>query len=191
MYLSDRCGGERGAVKALKHVVYLSAKPGPQHLLDLWPRNLRCVVLQAAELVNELGRQQVTTGCEDLPEFYERDAPVLERESQRPSERHAAVAGLQLGAASAPQVWKHAAAEQDPADLGVASHPPRPLAQRPDQVQRPGHRSARHQRLEDHHHQHPDQQRDRHPENHEPQSRQERPFAVVLGDRAPDRRDDR
>src|SRR5450755_2906337 len=75
VHLSDRCGGERGAVKALKHVVYLRAKPGPQHLLDLWPRNLRCVVLQAAELVNELGRQQVTTGREDLPEFYERHAP--------------------------------------------------------------------------------------------------------------------
>ena len=43
----------------------------------------------------------------------------------------AAVAGLQLGAASAPQVRKHAAAQEDPADLGVASHPPCPLAQRP------------------------------------------------------------
>src|SRR5450755_3936610 len=75
VHLSDRCGGERGAVKALKHVVYLSAKPGPQHLLDLWPRNLRCVVLQAAELVNKLGRQQVTTGREDLPEFDEVTPP--------------------------------------------------------------------------------------------------------------------
>jgi hypothetical protein len=99
--------------------------------------------------------------------------------------------GVKLGAASPPEVGKHPASHQDPTDLPVAADPPHPLARCSDQVQRPRHRAARHQRLEDHRHQHPDQQRDRHPEDHEPRRRQERPAAVVLGDRATDRRDDR
>jgi hypothetical protein len=82
-------------------------------------------------------------------------------------------------------------ADQDPADLRVATDPSRPLAQPPDHIPRPGHRSARHQQLGDHQHEHPDQQRDRNPEDHEPHRGNERPAPVVLDQRAADRRDDR
>jgi hypothetical protein len=99
--------------------------------------------------------------------------------------------GLKLGAASPPEVRKHPASHQDPTDLRVAADPPSPLTSCSDQVQRPRHRAAWHQRLADHQYQHSDQQRDRHPEDHEPHRRQQRPGAVVLGDRAADRCDDR
>ncbi len=57
MHLRDRGGRERGAIEAREHVVDIGSELGPQHLLDLQPRDLRGVILQSAELVDELGRQ--------------------------------------------------------------------------------------------------------------------------------------
>ena len=90
---------------------------------------------------------------------------------ERARELGAAVVGLELGAASAPQVGEHSAADQDPGDLRVTADPPRALAQPSDQVQRSRHRPTRYQRLEDDQYEHPEQQRDRHPEDHEPHGR--------------------
>jgi hypothetical protein len=188
VHLRDRCGRERCPVKACEHVVDLGAQLQAQYLLDLWPVDLWSVVLQAVQLLDELGGEQVTAGCEYLSQLDERDA-VLERGSQRAGELEPAVAGRELGATRAAQVGKHAAAHEDPRDLRIAPDTSRSLAHRSDQVQRSGQRSARHEHLGDHEHQHSDEQRDRGPEHHEPKTRQDR--RVVLDRRPAARAKDR
>ncbi len=64
VHLRDRRGRQRGAIEALKHVIDLGTQAGAQHRFDLRPRNLWGVVLQSAQLVDELGRQQVAPGRE-------------------------------------------------------------------------------------------------------------------------------
>lgn len=79
VHLRDRCGRERRPVKACEHLVDLGAQLEAQYLLDLWPIDLWSVVLQAAQLLDELRGEQITAGREYLSELDERDAAVLER----------------------------------------------------------------------------------------------------------------
>ena len=94
--LRDRGGRERRAVKSCEYLVDLRAELGAQQLLDLRPRDLRGVVLQAAQFVGELAGQKVAPRGQELAELDERDIAVLKRQAQRASELSPAVVGLQL-----------------------------------------------------------------------------------------------
>jgi len=80
--LGDRRGCERGPVKTCKHVLHVRAQVEVKHRLDLGPRNLGRIVLQAAQLLDELGRHKVSPCREYLSELDERNVPVLERDAQ-------------------------------------------------------------------------------------------------------------
>ena len=156
MHLRDRSGRERIAVEAGEDVIDLGTQLRAKHLLDLQPRDLGDILLQTGQLFGELGRQQVSPRREDLPELDERDATVLECDSQRTGELNAPIVRLELCATGATKIRKHSPTDHDPADLGVAPAPTHPPAQGSDHVQRAGRSSARHQRLCDDDHDHPD-----------------------------------
>ena len=151
----------------------LGAQLGPQDVGDLRPGHLRGVVLQMAQLGDELGREQVTAGGEHLAQFDERDPAVLQGQPERPGQPGPPLGGGQLRPPTAAQVGQQPAADQDPADLRVAAGPAHLPAQAAQHVQRAGQRAARHQGLGDDQEDHPDQQRDDHAEDHEPQPRQD------------------
>ena len=188
--LGDGRGGDRLPVEAGEQLVHLRSQFGPQHLLDRGPGNSDSVVLQAAQLADELGREKITAGGQHLPELDESDPAVLHGQSDRAGQPGPALRRGQLRPAPAPLVGQQPAPREDPGDLPVAPGPAYPPSRGAQHVDRPGHRPAGHQRLGDDQEDHADQQRNDHPEDHEPQGRQR---AALLGKpRAADHgRDDR
>src|SRR6201999_1123446 len=94
-----------------------------EHRLDVQPRHPGRVVLQPAQLSDELRRQQVPPGGEHLAELDERDTAVLEREPERAGKRGPPVRGGQLRPAGAAQVREQSVAGEYPADLRVTARP--------------------------------------------------------------------
>ena len=125
--LGDGRGGDRLPVEAGELLVHLRSQLGPQHLLDRGPGNSGRVVLQAAQLADELGREKITPGGQHLPELDEGDPAVLHGQSDRAGQPGPALRRGQLRPASAPLVGQQPAPREDPADLPVApgpAHPP-------------------------------------------------------------------
>ena len=170
--LGDGRGGDRLPVEAGEHLVHLRSQLGPQHLLDRGPRDPGRVVLQAAQLAGELGREKIPAGGQHLPELDEGDPAVLHGQPHRAGQPGPALRRGQLGPAPAPRIRQQPPPRQDPADLPVATGPAHPPSRGAQHVDRPGHRPAGHQRLGDDQEDHAGQQRDDRPEDHEPQGRQ-------------------
>ena len=141
-----------------------SRTSGRRHLLDPGPRDPGRVVLQAAQLAGELRREKIAAGGQHLPELDEGDPAVLHGQPHRAGQPGPALRRGQLGPAPAPRIRQQPPPRQDPADLPVAPRPAHPPSHGPQHVDRPGHRSARHQRLRDDQENHAGQQRDDHPD---------------------------
>ena len=169
MHLGDGRRGKRLTIEAGEQLAHLSAQLGPQHLLDPGPGDFGRVVLQAAQLADELRREKITASGQHLPELDEGDPAVLHGQAHRAGQPGPALGRGQLGPASAPHVRHQAAPHQDPADLPVAPRPAHPPVHVAQHVERPRHRPARHQRLGHDQEHHADHQRDRHAQDHEPQ----------------------
>jgi hypothetical protein len=190
VHLGDRRRGQRLPVEADEQLTHLGAQLGSQHLLDRGPGDFGRVVLQPAQLADELGWEQIAAGGQHLPELDEGDPAVLQGQPHRASQPGPALRGGQLGPAPAMRIGQQSPPRQDPADLPVAARPAHPPTHPAHEVSRPGQRPARHQHLGDDQENHADHQRDDHSENHEPQGRQ---HAALVGEcRAADHgRDDR
>ena len=189
VHLGDGGRGYRLAVEGGEHVVHPAAQFVPEHARHLRPGHSGGIILETAQLGDELGRQQVTPGGQHLAQLDERDPAVLQGQPERPGQAGAPLGGGQLRPAAAAQVGQQPVPDQDAADLRIAAGPARLPAQAAQHVQRAGQRTAGHQGLGDDQENHADQQRDDHAEDHEPQLRQN---ALVTGDRgAADGRDDR
>ena len=93
VHLGDRGGGQRLRLDRGEDLVDRPAELGGEHRLHLRPRRRRGLVLQPAQLVDELGRQQVAPGGQHLAELDEGDAALVQRRRQRPGQRGAARPG--------------------------------------------------------------------------------------------------
>ena len=82
MHLGDRAGGERLRLDVIEHVLPRDAQLLLHHADDLLLGERRHVVLQRRELLDVLGRQQVGTRRQDLPELRERRTQLLQRGAQ-------------------------------------------------------------------------------------------------------------
>src|ERR1019366_7717031 len=77
MNLSDRRGRDRGALEAREQLIHPRAELGADHLVGLRPRDWGNIVLQPAQLGDELCWQQVAAGGQHLTELDESDAARL------------------------------------------------------------------------------------------------------------------
>jgi hypothetical protein len=78
MHLADRAGRQRHGLDALEDVLPRDAELLLHHLHDLGLGQRRDLVLERRQLVDELGRDQVGAGREDLTELAERRPELLE-----------------------------------------------------------------------------------------------------------------
>jgi hypothetical protein len=86
MPLGDRGGGQGFAVEVGEHLLDRVAQLGRQHRLDLVPGSRGDVVGEPAQLLHELGREQVRAGGQDLAELDEGDpASSRARRTERAS----------------------------------------------------------------------------------------------------------
>jgi hypothetical protein len=166
--LGDGGGGERLTVEPGEHLLDLPAQVGAEHLLDLRPRRRGGPVLQPAQLVGELRREEVGTGGQDLAELDEGDPAFVERSSYRPCQLVPGVRRVQLSAPPPSQVRPETVADRDPADLGAPPGAGEPPAELAAPRHRPRQRPGWHQRLGDHQEHHGNDQGGRRGQHEEP-----------------------
>jgi hypothetical protein len=82
VHLADRSGGQRLGLDVLEDVLPRHAQLLLHHLDDLRLGQRRDAVLQARELGDDLGRDEVRPSREDLPELCERRTELLEGGAQ-------------------------------------------------------------------------------------------------------------
>jgi hypothetical protein len=87
VHLADRRGRERSFVEAHEDIGERSAKALLDDDLDLFEADRRNFVLELLELGDEIGREDVAAGRDDLPELDERRTEILEDEARANGER--------------------------------------------------------------------------------------------------------
>lgn len=173
MNLGDGRGRDRGALEGGEQLVRVCAELGADHPVDGGPWDRGHIVLQPAQLGDELFGQQVAAGGQHLTELDEGDAALFERQAKRAGQAGAAVWAAELRSPSASQVGKKAAAYEYPADLRVTPRPAQAFAQSAGEIDRSRQRPGGDKHLGDHQERHAGQERDRVPEDDKPQGRQE------------------
>ena len=119
VHLRDRAGGERLRLHRLEDVLPRDAELLLHHRDDLRLGERRHVVLQGRELFDELGREQVRSRREDLPELAERGTELLERGAEPLGLASPAHGALLVGP---PEELPQAVLREDHADLRAAGH---------------------------------------------------------------------
>ena len=121
VHLADRRGGDRHLVEREERLLERQAHLLLDHPPHVGERDRRHVVLQAAELGDDVGRHHVGPGGEELAELDEGRAELVEHLAQAP----AAVGELRVVVAAPPvdQVAE-AVARGDAPDLGQPADPP-------------------------------------------------------------------
>ena len=143
-----------------EHLLDRPAELGHQGRLDLGPGRRRRPVLQPAQLGDELGRQQVAPGGQQLAELDEGDPALVERGGERAGQL---LPPGRIGTGPPPPAQRPAEAvpHRDPDDLAVPPGAGRArFDQRPPLVRR-RHRAGRDQHLGQHQEDHRGQQGDR------------------------------
>ncbi|MEU6484900.1 hypothetical protein [Streptomyces sp. NPDC046887] len=163
MDLGDGGGGQRHVFDPLEDLRDRLAQLLVEHRLHLGPGRRGRVALQPAQLVDEVGRQEVAPGGEHLTELDEHAAAFLQGQPGRPRALLAVRPGLHGAVPAAPSA-QHAAQSvpyEDPADLGVAVRPAQPVAEAPHRLQRSGPAAVGDEDLKEHQRGHRDEQRQR------------------------------
>ena len=173
MNLGDGRGRDRGALEGGEQLVRVCAELGADHLADGGPWDRGHIVLQPAQLGDELFGQQVAAGGQHLTELDEGDAALFECQAKRAGQAGAAIWAAELRSPSASQVGKKAAAHEYPADLRVTPRPAQAFAQSAGEIDRSRQRPGGDKHLRDHQERHAGQERDRVPEDDKPQGRQQ------------------
>jgi len=130
VYLGDGGGRKRRRVELGEHRTGRRPKLPAEHLFHLLPGGWRDLLLQPAQLVDELRGQQVAPRGQQLTELDEGDPGLLQRQPQGTRQLGAPRRRVGLQAAAATNVGDQAVADGDGADLGIAPCSGQPVTQR-------------------------------------------------------------
>jgi hypothetical protein len=154
----QRRGAELG-----EHLARSRVQLAGQDCLDLVPRRRRDLVLQLAQLLDELDRQHVAPCRQHLAELDERHAALFERQPQGLREPRLGLPALALRrVAPAAEVRPETVPERDQGDLRVPACPPERAPEPADPHQRRQPQPARGRSLERDEEDHRDQQAETH-----------------------------
>ncbi len=120
--LGDRRGRQRFGVELGEDVGPRPAQFLIEDALHVLPRFGRGSLLEPGQLIDEFGREQVSTGGQQLAELHERDPALFEGEAQR-SRQLRSLALVAKRTSAAPVVRHEAVAKCDRRDLHVAAGP--------------------------------------------------------------------
>jgi hypothetical protein len=137
VHLPDRRGGHRHGVEVDEEALDRRAQLGRDDVLDVCVRHRRDRVLQQPQLRQDLRRDDVGSGREQLAELHERRPQLVEHLAQVTAERRQ-VLGLDDGCAAQRPPLEHEAEtvlRGNLRNLAQAAHRPPPVRER-------GHRAA-------------------------------------------------
>jgi hypothetical protein len=118
--LGDRRGCGRFRLQLREDLPHRHPQRLSDHLLNLFPRRRFGPVLKLGELGNELLREQITAGGQQLAQLGEGDPALFQGTPQRQRERRPPISRVCGAQRPSAQVRAQTMAHRDPADLPVA-----------------------------------------------------------------------
>ena len=158
VHLPDRGCGQGDFVERGEHRLDGLAELGFEQTANVGPLRRRHPLLKQGELREELLREQIGAGGENLTEFHERSTGILERPAQR-SRLLGAFSGAGDRRIGVQPKWNESVPQGDPGDLGVAAGAGKTCLERRQPEVGSGNRAGRHDEFGD------DEERDSDEEN--------------------------